>query len=139
MASIWLTYAWPDNQHRDVDFVAQELGSAGIEVKLDRWNLSAGKRDVIGMTLRCGPPRRMPAVGGVVWTRGEGASDDGQWYYSLGYEPATPTNSYYAFLRAMPSAFLFGQEGAQGQVWTLGAPQVSESRVSDGSVQLRQP
>lgn len=44
MAKIWITYAWDDNQHGDVDFVAQELGQAGVEVKLDRWNISAGRR-----------------------------------------------------------------------------------------------
>ena len=44
MATIWLTYAWADNENRDVDFVAQELGRAGLTVKLDRWNLGAGKR-----------------------------------------------------------------------------------------------
>ena len=44
MATIWTTYAWADNQHGDVDFVAQELGKAGLQVKLDRWNLGAGKR-----------------------------------------------------------------------------------------------
>ena len=44
MATVWITYAWADNEHRDVDFVAQELGRAGVTVKLDRWNLSAGKR-----------------------------------------------------------------------------------------------
>jgi len=42
--SIWLTYAWDDNKEREVDFIAQELGATGIVVKLDRWNLSAGKR-----------------------------------------------------------------------------------------------
>ena len=42
--SIWLTYAWNDNADGDVDFTAQELIRAGLEVKLDRWNLSAGKR-----------------------------------------------------------------------------------------------
>jgi len=42
-STIWLTYAWNDNKHGDVDFVAQEL-STGLTVKLDRWNLSAGKR-----------------------------------------------------------------------------------------------
>lgn len=42
--SIWLTYAWDDNVDSDVDFTAQELGRAGIEVKLDRWNITAGKR-----------------------------------------------------------------------------------------------
>jgi hypothetical protein len=42
--SIWLTYAWTDNEDKDVDFAAQELGEAGLDVKLDRWNLTAGKR-----------------------------------------------------------------------------------------------
>jgi hypothetical protein len=44
MATIWITYAWADNQHGDVDFVAQELEQAGLQVKLDRWNISAGQR-----------------------------------------------------------------------------------------------
>jgi len=43
MNSIWITYAWDDNKDGDVDFAAQELGT-GLDVKLDRWNLSAGKR-----------------------------------------------------------------------------------------------
>ena len=42
--SIWITYAWNDNVDGDVDFAAQELIRAGLSVKLDRWNLSAGKR-----------------------------------------------------------------------------------------------
>lgn len=41
--SIWVTYAWDDNVDGDVDFAAQELRNAGLEVKLDRWNLTAGK------------------------------------------------------------------------------------------------
>jgi len=44
MNSIWITYAWDDNRGRDVDFTAQELIRTGLNVKLDRWNLSAGKR-----------------------------------------------------------------------------------------------
>jgi len=44
MATIWITYAWADNQARDVDFVAQELRAAGLTVKLDRWNIGAGRR-----------------------------------------------------------------------------------------------
>lgn len=44
MATVWITYAWMDNQHNDIDFIAQELGRAGLTVKLDRWNLGAGKR-----------------------------------------------------------------------------------------------
>src|SRR3972149_3473502 len=42
--SVWLTYAWEDNKGNDVDFVAQELVNKGIDIKLDRWNLTAGKR-----------------------------------------------------------------------------------------------
>jgi hypothetical protein len=44
MATVWITYAWDDNRYGDVDFVAQELIRAGLTVKLDRWNLSAGRR-----------------------------------------------------------------------------------------------
>jgi len=44
MGSIWITYAWDDNKDNDVDFTAQELMKAGLDIKLDRWNLSAGKR-----------------------------------------------------------------------------------------------
>ena len=42
--SVWITYAWDDNKDGDVDYTAQELIRAGLDVKLDRWNLSAGKR-----------------------------------------------------------------------------------------------
>jgi len=44
MKTAWLTYAWTDNADDDVTFLAQELGRAGLNVKLDRWNLSAGQR-----------------------------------------------------------------------------------------------
>jgi len=44
MASAWLTYAWSDNADGDVDFVAQELVAAGLDLKLDRWNVGAGRR-----------------------------------------------------------------------------------------------
>lgn len=44
MATVWITYAWNDNNQQDVDFVAQELRTAGATVKLDRWNIGAGKR-----------------------------------------------------------------------------------------------
>jgi len=44
MAIVWLTYAWDDNGDRDVDFIAQELGADGLTVRLDRWNLTAGRR-----------------------------------------------------------------------------------------------
>jgi hypothetical protein len=42
--SIWITYAWEDNKDREVEFIAQELSRIGLIVKLDRWNLTAGKR-----------------------------------------------------------------------------------------------
>lgn len=44
MSSIWITYDWDDNKDRDVDYCAQELTRAGLDVKLDRWNLGAGKQ-----------------------------------------------------------------------------------------------
>jgi TIR domain len=44
VATIWITYAWADNSTQDVDFTAQELADAGLQVKLDRWNIQAGKR-----------------------------------------------------------------------------------------------
>ena len=44
MSTLWLTYSWTDNVTKDVDFIAQEIESAGITVKLDRRNISAGKR-----------------------------------------------------------------------------------------------
>jgi hypothetical protein len=44
VATIWLTYAWADNAHGDVDFIAQELQKKGLTVKLDRWKISAGQR-----------------------------------------------------------------------------------------------
>ena len=44
MATIWITYAWDDNKDGDVDYIAQELTRSGLTVKLDRWNLQAGKR-----------------------------------------------------------------------------------------------
>ena len=260
MPAVWITYAWADNQERDVDFVAQELRGIGLEVKLDRWNLVAGKRlwdqianfitsptesdawllfatqnslaseacreelayaldralstrgadfpiialfpstvdnalippsirvrlfislsdpdwkeravaaverrliaitsdslqpfvarslspvpqpfkyvlefrpragvwnpfifavpvqesESVGMAIRNGPPGRVPPVAGMVMSRGEGTSDDGKWSFFLGYEAATPTHSYYAFLREMPSTLGFGQEGTPGKVW----------------------
>jgi TIR domain-containing protein len=44
MSTIWLTYAWDDNTQCDVDFVAQELVRVGFQVKLDSWNIQAGRR-----------------------------------------------------------------------------------------------
>lgn len=44
MPTLWITYAWADNESGDVDFIAQELSRSGIEIKLDRWNIRAGNR-----------------------------------------------------------------------------------------------
>lgn len=44
MKTVWITYSWKDNQYYDVDFVVQELEKNGLKVKLDRWNIQAGKR-----------------------------------------------------------------------------------------------
>lgn len=43
-AKVWITYAWEDNKDKDIDFIAQELEEEGLDVKLDRWNINAGKR-----------------------------------------------------------------------------------------------
>lgn len=44
MTTLWITYAWADNNHGDVDFIAQELETSGLNVKLDRWSLTSGQR-----------------------------------------------------------------------------------------------
>lgn len=44
LATLWITYAWADNEENDVDFIAQELVGHGLNVKLDRWNIGAGRR-----------------------------------------------------------------------------------------------
>lgn len=44
MSTLWLTYSWKDNTANDVDFMAQEIKTTGVNVKLDRWDLAAGKR-----------------------------------------------------------------------------------------------
>ena len=44
MAKIWITYAWKDNEAGDIDYIIQELRRAGLETKLDRWQLGAGNR-----------------------------------------------------------------------------------------------
>lgn len=277
VATAWITYAWADNQDRDVDFIAQELTAAGVKVKLDRWNLTAGKRlwdqianfitnrsesdawlfyatqnslssepcreelsyaldralssrgeefpmvalfpssvehhlipasirvrlfvtlsdpdwkertiaaiegrpfstatayvhpfvmqsispapepfkyviefrpragvwypfvfavpaaekDRTGFSLRCGPPRRVPSLGGIVFKRDEGLSPSGRWYFELGGEAASPTNSYYAFLMEMPSVLLFGQEGSGGKVWTAEGIGIGNGHTADGPI-----
>jgi hypothetical protein len=44
MAKVFLTYAHIDNVNQDVDFVDQELTSAGVVVRRDRWDIGAGVR-----------------------------------------------------------------------------------------------
>lgn len=44
MKTLWLTYAWLDNEENDVDFVVSKLQSLGIEVRLDRTRIVAGRR-----------------------------------------------------------------------------------------------
>ena len=53
MARLWLTYAWLDNEQQDVDYVAQSLRDAGLDVVLDRYHIGAGRRlwDQIGAAI----------------------------------------------------------------------------------------
>ncbi len=44
MPTIYFTYVWDDNTSSDVDFIAQELVRAGLQIKLDQWNIRAGRR-----------------------------------------------------------------------------------------------
>jgi TIR domain len=44
VSKIWVTYAWADNPDGDIDFIAQELRHAGLEVLMDKWSLVAGRR-----------------------------------------------------------------------------------------------
>ena len=41
---VWLSYAWIDNQDQDVDFVVQELEARGLDVRIDRTSIGAGRR-----------------------------------------------------------------------------------------------
>ena len=44
MKKLWLTYAWSDNEDKDIDFIIQELDKTDIKVKFDRRNLVPGQR-----------------------------------------------------------------------------------------------
>ena len=44
MTKIWITYSWEDNKNNEVDFIAQELERNGAQVRLDRWDINAGRR-----------------------------------------------------------------------------------------------
>jgi hypothetical protein len=76
----------------------------------------------------------LPNLGGVVFKRGEGLSPSGRWYFELGGEAASPTNSYYVFLKEMPSVLLFGQEGSGGQAWTAEGISITGAKVVDGPI-----
>lgn len=41
---LWVTYAWTDNEDKDIDFIVQELDTAGLDVRFDRRNLVPGQR-----------------------------------------------------------------------------------------------
>ncbi len=46
MKRLWVTYAWKDNEDKDIDFIVQELDKhkSEIQVKFDRRNLIPGQR-----------------------------------------------------------------------------------------------
>ena len=44
MNNLWLTYAWKDNEDKDIDFIIQELDKTTLKVKFDRRNLIPGQR-----------------------------------------------------------------------------------------------
>ena len=44
MKKLWLTYAWKDNEDKDIDFIIKKLDETDIEVKFDRRNLVPGQR-----------------------------------------------------------------------------------------------
>lgn len=45
MKKLWLTYAWKDNEDKDIDFIIQELDKVkSIETRFDRRNLVPGQR-----------------------------------------------------------------------------------------------
>ncbi len=44
MKKLWLTYAWKDNEDKDIDFIINELDETEIELKFDRRNLIPGQR-----------------------------------------------------------------------------------------------
>lgn len=44
MKKLWLTYAWKDNDDKDIDFIIQRLDETKLEVKFDRRNLVPGQR-----------------------------------------------------------------------------------------------
>jgi TIR domain len=43
MKKLWVTYAWKDNEDLDVDYIIQQLGSVGLDVRYDRRQLLTGQ------------------------------------------------------------------------------------------------
>jgi len=43
MKKLWVTYAWKDNEELDVDFILQELGRVGLDIRFDRRQLITGQ------------------------------------------------------------------------------------------------
>ncbi|HEX3486143.1 MAG TPA: toll/interleukin-1 receptor domain-containing protein [Micropepsaceae bacterium] len=41
---LWLTYAWRDNEEKDIDFIVHELDKTALELRFDRRNLVPGQR-----------------------------------------------------------------------------------------------
>jgi hypothetical protein len=98
------------------------------------WNpfvfaIPVGDKDRLDIALRSGPPRRIPPLGGVVFSKGEGPSGDGKWHCIFGHEPASPTHSYFAFSLELPSSFGFGQEGAYGKIWFVEGARIGSNEV----------
>jgi len=50
---LWLTYAWKDNEDKDIDFIVQEIDRTNVEVKFDRRSLIPGQHlwDQIGASI----------------------------------------------------------------------------------------
>jgi len=44
MKKLWITYAWKDNEDKDIDFIVKALDETDIELKFDKRNLIPGQR-----------------------------------------------------------------------------------------------
>lgn len=72
--------------------------------------------EAVGLQVRSGPRGMLPAIAGVVFSRGEATSDDGLWHIEQGWDPATPTNSN-IFLKKLPTKLSFGQLNTPDQMY----------------------
>ena len=75
------------------------------------------EKEAVGVQVRSGSRGMLPAIAGVVFSRGEATSADGQSHIEQGWDAATPTNSYYIFLKQMPTTLSFGQLNTLGQMY----------------------